>query len=132
MKKLEWIPVALAFGLTLAGCSVARLRAKAALDFKCDPAAVRSEAIEGWADAEKAFGCGRTNWYVYDGARWISPSDRASVELSCPMEELTVTALDKTTISVRGCDGKAVYVLVDGIGGPKWVLRSTDSPLSRR
>jgi hypothetical protein len=115
--------------LLLVGCAGAggKLRAKAAVDFKCDAETISTEGVQGWAYFEKAYGCGKQNWYVYDGQEWVSPLDRAAFELSCPSEHMTAMAIDKTTIGVTGCNRRAVYVLVPSIGGAKWVLNSTET-----
>ena len=115
-----------------AGGAGGQLRAKAAQDFKCDPETISTEGVGGWAYYEKAYGCGKQNWYVYDGQQWVSPLDRAAFEMSCPPEQLQAMAIDKTTIGVTGCERKGVYVLVPAIGGAKWVLNSTDTASRRQ
>jgi hypothetical protein len=124
MRKLNFLFLGL---MTLGGCAGGALRAKAASDFKCDEASITTQGVRGWAYYETASGCGKENWYVYDGQRWTSPLDRASFEIACPMDQLRATEIDKTTIGVMGCDKRVVYVLVPQIGGAKWVLNSTST-----
>jgi hypothetical protein len=110
-----------------AGGAGGKLRAKAAVDFKCDLESISTEGVQGWSYYEKAYGCGKQNWYVYDGQQWVSPLDRAAFEMACPPERLTAMLIDKTTIGVMGCDKRGVYVLVPSIAGAKWVLDSTET-----
>jgi hypothetical protein len=82
--------------------------------------------MEGFIYYERAMGCGKQNWYFYDGSAWISPLDRAAFEMSCPKEQMTAAALDKTTVGVTGCGKKGVYVLLAAPGQTKWVLNSSE------
>src|SRR3954468_13300790 len=53
---------------------------------------------------------------------------RAAFELNCPRSELKAFFIDDTTIGVKGCGTRLVYVQVCGGSGPladcKWVLNS--------
>jgi hypothetical protein len=122
-----------AFGLlVMCGClagsaSRAKLRSTAASDLKCAPEQVawqRVDSVESKYEIQSAQGCNRYNIYVWHGEAdgWISPLDRASFELSCPREELTVTKISSNTMGVSGCGQKGVYLLTnDG----KWILNSS-------
>jgi hypothetical protein len=114
----------------LVGCGGTRaaLRVKAASDFKCDQSAIKTESAGALIYYEHASGCSKENWYIYDGKIWVSPLDRASFEISCPLDQLSAQQLDRMTIGVTGCAKKVVYVLVVGVGGGKWVLNSSSEP----
>ena len=128
MKRMALLVAFALVALACGGGSARRqmLIAKAASDFKCNPASVQREEMEGFFYYERAMGCGKENWYIFDGTQWISPLDRAAFEMSCPRENMTSSMLDKTTIGVTGCDKKGVYVLLPAPGGAKWVLNSSD------
>lgn len=55
-----------------------------------------------------------------------SLTKRASFELDCPAEKLTVAELDYNTQGISGCGRKAVYVLIGPMGDRKWFLNSID------
>lgn len=107
-----------------------KLRAKAANDFKCDPEKIETERVPNTVYYEHASGCGRQDWYIYEGTAWVAPTDRAVFEMDCPKEQLTTMPIDRTTVGVSGCGKKAVYVLVLGVNGSmygaKWVLNSAE------
>jgi hypothetical protein len=56
---------------------------------------------------------------------------RASFELDCPQEDLSMTILDTTsdmptTVGVSGCGYRAVFISANG----KWVMNSVNQPAS--
>lgn len=112
-----------------AGCgpsaATVRLRSKAAKDLRCSDANLETSTMPNSMYWERVNGCGKTNWYVYDGRDWSSPADRAAYDMSCSVEKMSVDAIDKTTYGVTGCDKKAVYILLFSPAGPQWVRNSS-------
>ena len=106
--------------LLLAGCGVASLHERAAADFGCAQDAIQTEHLSGVVD--KAQGCGKSDVYGWhwEQNRWFSVLERASFELSCPRQDLSVTVLGPRQVGVSGCDAKRVYVFTDA----GWLLDS--------
>ncbi len=95
---------------TLAGCSGSLLRTTAAADLQCPRDAVSLSDMQMYTS--RASGCGKKNWYVYDGKKWISVLDRASFDLSCPVDQLTGVELGQASVGVSGCGQRAAYVRI--------------------
>ncbi|NUO51043.1 MAG: hypothetical protein HOV80_19480 [Polyangiaceae bacterium] len=112
----------LAFGMFLTGCLVTP-QAQAAKDFGCSEDRIRVENLGD--NVSMADGCEKKDIYGYlpTTDRWVSLVERASFELSCKREELTITPLAPRQMGVSGCGAKRVYVLVDA----GWVLDSGSS-----
>lgn len=106
--------------LLLAGCGIASLHERAAADFGCAQDAIQTEHLSGVVD--KAQGCGKSDVYGWhwEQNRWFSVLERASFELSCPRQDLSVTVLGPRQVGVSGCDAKRVYVFTDA----GWLLDS--------
>jgi hypothetical protein len=112
-----------------AGCATrGELRAQAAVDLKCDEAALSTKGV--WPYVERVSGCGKENVYLWEHSakKWVSPLDRAAFELSCSKEAMQTIYLSDRSIGVEGCGRKAVYQLVVGAyQPPAWVLNSTQN-----
>lgn len=112
----------LVLGVLLTGCLVTP-QAQAAKDFGCGEDRI---GVENLGDnVSMAEGCEKKDIYGYlpTTDRWVSLALRASFELSCKREELTITPLAPRQMGVSGCGAKRVYVLVDA----GWVLDSGSS-----
>jgi hypothetical protein len=97
-------------------------------DFPC-PGPLVEESIAN--ETRKVSGCGVENAYGYDSGsgKWISVKQRATFDMSCPPEQLTVRHLGGNTVGLEGCDKKAVYVSTAVCGGggcsfKGWILNS--------
>ena len=97
-------------------------------DFPC-PGPLVEESIAN--ETRKVSGCGMENAYGYDSGsgKWISVKQRATFDMSCPPEKLTVHHLGGNTVGIEGCEKKAVYLstAVCGGGGCSfrgWILNS--------
>lgn len=87
------------------------LRARAANDLGCPPEGLQSDSVG--SDQERV-SCGDKAQIYYrnsDEEGWVSPLDRAEVELECPKKDLQTKVLDNKTVAVTGCEKKAIYVL---------------------
>jgi hypothetical protein len=106
-------------GLLVAGC-IPAATSKAATDFGCAETGLTVEELGGLV--QKVSGCGKTDIYGYlvMQDRWLSVTERASFELSCPRDQITLTSLAPSQVGVSGCDTKRVYVFSDA----GWLLDS--------
>jgi hypothetical protein len=70
-----------------------------------------------------AFAAGCAGWVVVGSKQDFMDNGlkRASFDMSCPAEKLTVTDLGQYSMGVEGCGKRASYKAVTGSG---WVLNS--------
>jgi hypothetical protein len=119
------------FSGALAACggggnrNVFMLKDVASVDLSCD-------AHSLVASDEKYIGtvrgCGREAAYIWQrDKRWLSPFDRAAIELSCPRAELSAKILSQNSVAVNGC-GKSVIYVADLLNSRDWILNSSVKP----
>ena len=84
--------------------------AAARIDLDCSWVEIREAYVSStWVKA--ATGCGKENLYVTNSeGNYVSPLDRAELDLECDKKALTTTRLGGDQIGVWGCGRKATYV----------------------
>ena len=103
--------IAILFPLTGCGGLDDALRARAANDLSCSPEALQSDEV---GRLHERVSCGDKTQIYYQNTEdegWVSPVDRASVELECATTDLSTKVIDDRTVAVTGCGKKAIYVL---------------------
>jgi hypothetical protein len=86
------------------------VREQAARDFVCPKDRVQTTSDDGWVFTAR--GCGRQA--IYLGPAAASPITRASYDLSCAPEQLSMVYLGNYAVGVEGCGKKITYAYVDG------------------
>lgn len=108
---------------------VSMAQTQAAKDFGCSEDAISTQNLGD--GVHKVEGCGKKDIYGYlvTSDRWVSLVERASFELSCPREKLTITPFAPRQMGVEGCSSKRVYVIT----AAGWVLDSgtNDAPVQQ-